>query len=267
MSLTNALLVRWGLPPATGYTWVVDQPSIDTYGRREAYLSSSAMSEAEAERIATALLVDRAVPQVSTQATLEPEAADAPYVDFVVGDWVTAPALGGGTESVRVVSLTVTTDDEGNPVFVPELGTVAEERDRANQRALKRMANGSLGGTTESSSTARSPLPTRRKLPTAPIGPFSIPGAVIVAVSGRYYPPTNVLALRLIASVAVAGSTDTTVVLYRNDISVATVTIAAGDLLASVVVDVTYGVGDYATVASTAAGTDAVGLVVQVPTA
>lgn len=263
MALVNALLVRW----SAGYTWVTDSASILAYRRREAYLSAAATSEAEAVRIATALLADRASPGVGTQATLEPSGgADSPYVDFRVGDWVTAPDQTETPASVRVTSLTVTEDDEGNPVFVPELGTIREERDRANQRALKRMANGSLGGTVESATTARSPIPERRRPPTAPLGPFSIPGLVILAASGRYYPPSNVLALRLIASLTVAGSGDTTVVLYRNDVPVATATLTTGELLADVVVDVTFGSTDYATVATTAVGTDAEGLVVQVPT-
>ncbi len=262
MAVCNALLLRW----AAGYTWVEDSASIIALRRREAYLSVAATSEAEAVRIATALLVDRAAPQVGTSAAMEPAGSDEPYTDFVVGDWVTAPTPEGSTASVRVSALTVTEDGEGNPVFVPELGSIREERDRANQRWLKRMANGALGGTVESAIPAQNPVPVRRKLTTAPIGPFSIPGPVIVAVSGKYYPPTNVLALRMIASLTTAGSTDTTVVLYRNDVSVATVTIPSGGGLFAVDVNVTFGANDYATVECTAAGTGAEGLVVQIPT-
>lgn len=262
MAIVNALLVRW----SAGYTWVEDAGSIATWKRREAYLSVAATSEPEAVRIATAILVDRAAPLVGTQATLEPTGSDEPYVDFEVGDWITAPDLSGTPASQRVVSLTVTEDDEGNPVFVPELGSVQQERERANQRWLKRMANGALAGTVESAMPAQQPVPERRKPPTAPIGPFSIPGSVIVATSGRYYPPRNVLALRMIASLAVAGSSDTTVQLMRNDVVIATATLAAGEVYVEETVNVTFGITDYATVQTTAAGTDATGLVVQVPT-
>lgn len=152
MGLVNALLVRY----AAGYEWVEDDDSIDTYGRREGYLTlGSIESSAEATRIARAILVDKASPATSITAGLEPaSSADEPYVAFEVGDYVNAPDEFGEPTSLRVVGLTVGEDAEGNPTFTPELDSLADVREQQLNRWLKRMSNGTLGGSVESASPA-----------------------------------------------------------------------------------------------------------------
>lgn len=264
MSIVNAMLVRW----SGGYTWATVAGSIDTYGRREGYLAVAASSKDEALRIAHALLANRATPDVAVTAVLEPTGTgDVPYADFGLGDYVDAADAAGAVASQRMVSLTVTEDEHGNTRFVPELTSQRKVQEEAAQRWLKRMANGTLGGTAESATPPRVSPPPKPKAATAPMTFSQLSGsAVTVGASGRYAPPHSQLALSMIGQLTTAGSTPTVVDLLRNDVVVATVTLAAGELRASAVVDVTFGPTDYATVACTAAGSGAQGLVVQVPT-
>lgn len=98
------------------------------------------------------------------------------------------------------------------------------------------------------------------------IPPFSLPGVPYVSTSGRWYPESTVTITRLFASLAVAGSTATTVALHRNGVSVATVTIAIGALTGGVVTLSSTFTGpetDYMQVAVTSPGTGASDLTVQ----
>lgn len=264
MSIVNAMLVRW----SGGYTWATVAGSIDAYGRREGYLAVAASSRDEALRIADALLANRATPDVAVTAVLEPTGTgDVPYADFGVGDYLNAPDAAGAVASQRVVSLTVSEDEHGNSRFVPELTSQRKVQEEAAQRWLKRMANGTLGGTAESATPPRVNPPPKPKAATAPMRFSQLSGsAVTVGVSGRQRPTHSVLALSLVADLTIAGTTATVVDLLRNDVVVATVTVPAGALWASVVVDVTFGPTDYATANCTAAGAGATSLVVSVPT-
>lgn len=119
MRITNALLVRW----AGGYTTVTNDDSITAYGRREDFLSAGdAQSTHEAERLALGLLARLAWPSEAITVAIEPTGTDdVPYVDFAPGDNVTAPNAAGIPQSWRVKGITVTEDDEGHPIYVPEL--------------------------------------------------------------------------------------------------------------------------------------------------
>lgn len=186
MPLVNALLVRH----SHGTLWVVDAASVTTYGRVEAYLELGAAGADEAARVGLAVLAERAAPVVAVSAGLEPAGAgDAPYVDFAVGDRVTVPAMSGPPELVRVVALSVTEDDEGNPVFSPELHSLRDERVRALERSVKRMSNGTLAGSTDAASPAGPPArsditPRTEYVPFRPIGLAST--NVIENVPGIY---------------------------------------------------------------------------------
>lgn len=156
MALQNSLLVRY----AEGYHVVEDAASIAAQGRHEGYLElGSAQSVDEVERIAGAILARSAVPAVATTAAVEPVGpADTPYTAFDVGDWITAPDETATPTLFRVFSIAYTEDDEGNPIFAPELRSAADEAEVRFARWLKRMSNGALGGSTESASVA-SPAP------------------------------------------------------------------------------------------------------------
>lgn len=264
--LVNALLVRW----QGGYIEVEDAASIATYGRCEGFLSLGNVPSAEQATVqATAILNQRAAPQVSVVAGVEPTGVgDVPLDDFGVGDSVTAPNQAGVNESLRVKAVTVTEDAEGNPVFAPELSTVLEETEAAYARWLKRMANGTLHGTIESASPAttsptQAPQQQGGGLPELP--PFSFGGALTVSTSGRYYPPINVQLTKMVVSLGTAGSTSTTVVLRKNGAIIGTATVggAAGNKVEVALAVSLQADTDYLSCSITAVGTGATDLVVQ----
>lgn len=226
MAVSNALLVRW----RDGYHWVEDAASIDTWGRKEGFLSlGSVASVDEAVRIAQAVLETTSAPQVSLTANVEPTGInDSPYVDFSVGDMVTAPDMDEALTEFRVVSLSVTEDEEGNPKFTPELGTHNDDRERIVQRWLKRMSNGTLGGSVESAAPIL-PLPPEALRP-APddITPFSFGGLLFPATSSPYSPATPVRVVSVTSSLTTAGTSTTTYRVLRSGVIVATITLASG---------------------------------------
>lgn len=117
--VTNALLVRW----TDGYIEVTDADSIAAHDRREGFLSlGNAPSVDEATRSAEATLEQLAEPEENITAGIEPAGTDdRPYTGFYVGDTITVPDHTGAPVSRRVASITVGEDEEGVPVFVPEL--------------------------------------------------------------------------------------------------------------------------------------------------
>jgi len=264
MALTNAMLVRWG----GGFTFATVPASITTYSRREGYLAVGASGKDEALRIANAILANRANPDVAVTAVLEPAGTDVPYVNFDVGDTITAPDPSGATAAQRVVGITVSEDTDGNNLFVPELSSLRLLQEQYNAAWLKRMANGTLAGVARSASPAVAKLAPKPKPPTDPMS-FSMPGPLVIATSGRLYPSVAVFALWGSISLGTAGSTTTTVVLYKNGAQVATASLAAGvSLVERTGIDpgIAFAVGDYASLATTAVGIGAADLAVSVPT-
>jgi hypothetical protein len=132
----NALLVQW----ENGYVWVVDSAEVTSYGTRvEDIYSSDATSEADATRLGNQELARRAQAGFpSVVAVVEPtSAADCPYEAFTVGDYVTIPAVGGGTELVRVLSIAFSHDAEGNAIWTLELNAKLEVPERRTNDLLR----------------------------------------------------------------------------------------------------------------------------------
>lgn len=117
----NRLLVQWG---NSQYIVVDDVAAQAAYGTvvNDVY-SSDATSEADATRIGETELAKRAQGAFpSIVVGVEPTgAADCPYDAYATGDWVTVPAVGGGTELVRVLSISCRQDDMGYAVWTMEL--------------------------------------------------------------------------------------------------------------------------------------------------
>lgn len=261
MPLVNAYMVRW----AGAYTWVEDAGSIASHGRREGYLTTAAGSVDEAVRVGEAILSVSAQPEVVTTASIEPQGGDEPYINFQVGDLVTIPDETGTPVAMRVRSVSVTTDPEGNPVYVPELGSMAEERAQRVQRWLKRMANGTIGGSVESASPAP-PLPAPKGAKSKAQDPivFSNP-TMTIAMSGRYHTTGAGRVVEVHGSLEEAGTTDTVFDVYEFGVLVVpNVTILAGDFDVTVTVDIPFhSKVSYFNVALTAAGAGASGLTVE----
>lgn len=131
----------------------------------------------------------------------------------------------------------------------------------------RRMAPGSLSGRSEvSSPVRRGPgvlTPVHRS--SLEIPPFSpIAEAVAVSASRKWFARVPYQLVQVLASLLVAGTTTTTIEVRKNGVAVATLSLLSGevgpktvDLLSD------FGVADALTVAVTAAGTGASGLVVE----
>lgn len=265
MALVNALLVRW----AGGYTWRTDASSISTYGRREGFLALGAVqSLAEARRVADAVLANSSSPRISTTAAIEPSGSgDVPYDDWDVADYLAAPVSGDPTTK-RVMALTVTEDAEGNPIYVPELGSLRDDEDRRLQRWLKRMANGTLGGSVESATPYANAGADGGKLNEKEfreLPPWTYPGEMSTAdISERWYPPFAMAIRRVRVSLVTTGSTDTIIGIVVSGTLVETFTLAAGaNTTGNEATSIALDPSDYVQVVIVQAGTDASDLSVQ----
>lgn len=265
MPLVNALLCRY----AGGYHQVEDGASIAAHGRYEGFLTLGAVqSTDEVDRIAAAYFARYADPAVTTTDGVEPAGSgDAPFADWSVADYVTAPNEAGVAASLRVLSLAVTEDDEGNPIYTPELDTLGEVYEQQLQRWLASMANGTLNGSIATATPASTPIggaggaPPMLVLP-----PFAQGGEspVTLGSSGEWESDVGFRLVTVVARVRVAGTTATVVSIRRNNVEVGTVIVAAG---------AKRGVGSFATAFApdsdvlsavvTTAGTGAKGLVVM----
>lgn len=151
--LSNYLLVR----DANGFFTVEDAGSQATYGVRQSLLSlANVTSRLEATAVAQATLATMSQPHVATGMGIEPTGTgDNPYVDFGVGDYVTAPDE-TGTSSQRVVSITVVEDENGEATFAPELRSTLDVQGERIAKQLTRLINGSLQGRSNSAAPSSS---------------------------------------------------------------------------------------------------------------
>lgn len=122
----NSLLVQWerGFVQvlADGTNGLPDE--ITAFGTAvEDIYSSQASSENEAIRQGVIELERRiATGWPAIVATVEPTStSDCPYEGFTLFDTVTVPAVGGGTENVKVLSIDLSEDEDGNAIWVVEL--------------------------------------------------------------------------------------------------------------------------------------------------
>lgn len=96
---------------------------------------------------------------------------------------------------------------------------------------------------------------------------FSKDGLVVVATSNRWYPRRDEKVIELLASLVLAGTTQTVIQILKNDVVVRTITIPTGQGAASpIVVNASIELqrnADDLRVAVLTAGDDAEGIVVQ----
>ena len=134
MAVINAILVRW----TGGTTFVEDAASIAQYERREAVVKlPDITSAAQAQEVAQAILDARAQPRTRTSDGHLPTSTTAePFTAYNLGDIVTAPGPDGSAADLRVQSVTVNEDADGNLEFSPELGACIDELEDALERYL-----------------------------------------------------------------------------------------------------------------------------------
>lgn len=110
----NVILVRYGTGVQQRLIEVEDSDSVSTFGRYEAYLEVTEVGSAsEATARAQAALATMAQEQRDITAAVVPiEQWDLPYVYYVLGNSVTVPEEGDVLTSERVMSISITEDDE-----------------------------------------------------------------------------------------------------------------------------------------------------------
>jgi hypothetical protein len=146
-AISNVALVRW----SNGWHEVADDDSVAAYGRRESLLGlGAAQSIPEVERVASRQLEVYASPREAITPEVEPNStADTPYLGYTVGDTITVPAADWSPVQERVMALTVEEDDNGYVRYVPELKSVLLAGDERFALWLKKMADGTMTGTSK----------------------------------------------------------------------------------------------------------------------
>jgi len=142
----NSLIVRW----QGGWSERTAPGPIATDGRREGLLTIGAIgTAAEADRIADRQLDIFANVREEVTADVEPRTdVETPCIGYLVGDLVTVPSREGPGEVERVVSVTVSEDDDGYITYAPQFKDIIYEQQGAFDEWLKKMANGTMGGKT-----------------------------------------------------------------------------------------------------------------------
>jgi hypothetical protein len=141
--IKNAILVGYG-PNGATFTTKTDATSIATYGRQEGFLSlTNTEDTTQVDLAADQLLAQMKDPARSV--TVAMNSLDlVPYLDFELGDRVLIADTTGDQVAYRLRAITVTVGTTGQPVFVPEFGTVRADLDRRLARALARIERGDL---------------------------------------------------------------------------------------------------------------------------
>ena len=263
MTILNAVLVRY----AKGYKSATDATSISSYGRKESFLSLSSLEEADSAQQAGEKILDLyAELQNTVTIAIEPLTdADCPYKGVFVRDAVTAPNLSASPTTYRVVSITAGIDDEGFATFVPELDTKADAFADRTKLWLKRVGDGTLAGRSPKAQLVR-PLDTQvlsGKVEVVTPSNFS-QATVAVEASPRWSPDKTVRITQVDATLDTPGSSTTTVVVKKNGSTVVTLSLASGIYHNTALpVDLSLTQFDWLTVETTAAGTGAANLNVQ----
>lgn len=150
------MLVRW----KGGYMEETDAGGVTEWGRKEGFLQLGNVTEVtEVDRISAAVLGFQGEPRVATTLSIEPSGdGDEPFVDFAVGDTITAPDETEAAATQRVMSLTVVEDENGEVTYANELrNTLALQEERFDNQ-LKQMSNGTLRGSSDSASPNPGPI-------------------------------------------------------------------------------------------------------------
>jgi hypothetical protein len=263
MTILNAVLVRY----AKGYKSATDATSISSYGRKESFLSLSSLEDTDSAQQSGEKTLDLyAELQRTVTIAIEPLTdADCPYKGVFVRDAVTAPNLSASPTTYRVVSITAGIDDEGFATFVPELDTKADAFADRTKLWLKRVGDGTLAGRSPKAQLIR-PLDTQvlsGKVEVVTPSNFS-QATVAVEASARWSPDKTVRITQVDATLDTPGTSTTTVVIKKNGSTVVTLSLTSGIYHNTALpVDLSLTQFDWLTVETTAAGTGAANLNVQ----
>ncbi len=217
---------------AEGWTesWFGDGPT------KASLLSLGDISRDNALVIGNAVASRAEYSTVTLTAAIEPTSyADTPYHSFFVGDWLTVDSAIGTVEApIRLVSLSVSEDSQGDPTFVTEFMTISEDLEERFGRWLNRMSIGGAGGRSSSASpvTVIGQIGSRGQVDEQSLT-FSQEGLIDTMPDPPDTPAYVISARGVITSFnlscLVAGDGDTTLELKVNGTTISTVTLEAGD--------------------------------------
>lgn len=261
--VANVVLARY---PSGAWYERTSSGSVTSWGRKEKSLSAGAQSPAQIRRVIDATFGEVADPATHVTAAAEPLPGIVPWVDYFVGDWISAPGEDGTPTSYRVRAVTAAHDEAGHPIYVPELGTLEQEFEARLARLSRRMNPGSFSGRVENAAPPTNTVdnPLAGFLGRPEVAVFSYSGELAIgAMSGRFYPTKSVRRIRALASIT-PGTSSTVVTLYKNGVALGTITFTAGDDVEAVEFASTFSPNvDFLTAAITTAGAGAADLVVR----
>lgn len=130
--------------------------SVNTYGRREAFLSFTQANEASVAPVLIQQVFDKfAFPRNTPTIGIIAVDEHKPWDRVKVGDWIKAPADDNPGQLIkrRVVSLAAEMQDSGQIAYAAELDTIADTRDDILDRWLNAAAKGAGSGGVEGTNT------------------------------------------------------------------------------------------------------------------
>lgn len=184
--IANTLMIR------TAEGWAEKTPedltSKNKFGRVETQMSTQLTAGGVAPLVEE-LFRQKALPEVAATFDIVPVPGIIPFVDFGVGDYVSAPGeVPGVMESRRVMSIAFTEDSAtGRPVYALEFDTIFKDRQSELEKWISRLANSSAigGGFTNSSNL---PPTTNHVGPGGSIGGVpDPPTGLTVSSLGKYH--------------------------------------------------------------------------------
>lgn len=241
--MKNRMLILWD----GGYVVASDAASVTANGVHEGFLSAAGIPDVDiVDQLAAQNLATTSTPDESLVAQMDDTSATSGYstfVDFGVGDSVTAPARGGGTQTVRCVGITLAEDGDAYLDVVTEWDTVRDVAEDRLQRWLSRTENGTLDG--------RSPTPVVSVSSPSIVSSGVVNSATIdMSTDGGYAPEvgdksaghlprTRGFLWRATIKATAAGIADTTVRVKVNGSDLFAITLPASSV--SAVYDLSYG--------------------------
>ena len=137
-------------------------PGIASWGRREGLLELGNQDALVADSVVAFAFQERSSPAESYALTIDTEHV-RPYRDFGIGDWIRVPKSDGTLTKERVQAITVGVTAAGRTEYTPELSSILQDAQTRQQRWLKSISYGTLGGTISSSSQAAVAAPATDK--------------------------------------------------------------------------------------------------------
>ena len=122
-----------------GWHIEADENSTTKYGVLEGKMEID-LPSGEARKYATDFLGLRKQPEESTEYSLIARPGAVPWVDFKVGDWVMVITSHGPARR-RVVSISVTEEDSGDPSYAVEFDTIFLDKQQELEKKIERLTS------------------------------------------------------------------------------------------------------------------------------